>query len=651
MDQNTQPDNDILFCIENHSLDPNLSNRYIVAKKIKGSAEPKIMVNLWKRAGDRAKPDTPLCEHVLSGEILKDWVINERNPDSSIFCPTCEEDEKRTQLKLIPIQIKDSYLFASRDVRISDTQTVSILDDEEEWNENTTLSLNRPLRMISFRRRKGKRSKNFVKDLLNTEEVINAFQRGDKLQTVIREFDSVDDKCPEGTAIEIKSTPHSSKTVPLGEGASGIVFTAKLEHEFGTGLSGTLVALKRMDEPLILDESTLTVSIHAGKGLEQMKIHTYSEYLHETIISSLMDRFVRPTSDKAFKAFACPHFPLFYGFFTCEGGSQPDPYSREGYSIIELFDGNFPSFFDTQSTPSLLKFGTFFREMGKIAIGPLQSKQSKGESPFSQPHASYTLRYIYFQVLFSIVKAQEEYNFMHNDLHSENVMFKKIGKGNEWHKQRLDQAKEFGYTMKKGGANSEDVFFVLKNMGFLTMITDFGWSSVFLKDNNIVLREEFVSKQHRQRYKDGGGYQSIFVEGYDIAYFTLTFIYFLRYLILAQANIGREKEWNKVETDEILRFAKEISHDLLHSMDKKAAPLDSFDKALDSKTTVQEVKEFIEKYKFVDGSSLYTKKFRPDSLWSDKIRPRWILTNGETIKLFRSDSMGKSAELVEMASF
>ena len=442
--------NEDRFFIKNNCKDPRLSGYSIVAKRISGSVGPKILVNLWKRpiksSIDEKKEDVPLCEHTFQEDTIKDWTIEEREWNSSIFCPICQEteDENRIKIELIPISIEDTHLFVESLNNVK-SRNVSQLNIDE----NIIPTLNRGFERISFKRKeKEQTEKNLVKDLLNTERVAKFLEKGETLKSVIREFsDLLDDKCPKDTDdIKLGRT--------LGSGASGKVFKAELSTKFKK-LGVTSVAVKEVEDYNILDEDTLTLSIHVGGKLGQLKLHTFDVYLNETIISSLMNRFVQPNAKIED---ACPNFPLFYGFFTCEEriSKQTLPLQEKkssGFTIFELFDGNIPAVYDPSNADSRSRFFSFLDTMENIVVGsPTKMKfvpeKLMGNSPFSGSRIGYTLRYIYFQVVFAIAKAQDDIKFVHNDLHVGNIMIKKIKKGDKWQKQELDQATTFLYTMK-----------------------------------------------------------------------------------------------------------------------------------------------------------------------------------------------------------
>lgn len=668
--------NDILFCIRNHSTDLGLSNHYIIAKKVKGSTESEIMVNLWKRSADRStEPDTPLCEHVLSGNILKDWAINEREPYSSIFCPTCEKgQDRKAKIHFILVPTDEIHLpCSSRRRRNSRIQSIAILDGDKEDMmkcKSVVQRIEHSLARIGFKREESERTdENLQKDLLNAKEVEKALASGKALKSVIREFGPIDDPCPKDDVYFVIKV--------LGRGQSSTVLEIQLAENFGGILGGTRVAMKTLEEDFeILEETTKKGTRLIGKTTIEITIHELNEYLNETAISSLMNQFVQPNADKNF---ACPHFPLFYGYFVCDesqasetsmvisprkgGPSEEEPSeeeppeeepsetsmvispSKEGYMIIELFDGTLPSEYTKEG------FDSLFEQMNLIDLGPTSrtkgGKRIKRGSPLSISRTSYTLRYIYFQVLFSLVKAQKHFEFVHNDLHSENVMFKRIKEGDMWQKQRLDNANGFRYTMKMddANANSGDLVFMLENIGFLSIIADFGWSSVFsLKNHDVIFREDLTTPQAEgQAIRSKYGFKTTFSRGYDIVYFTLSFMKFSSNLLTAQGKA--EPLLVKEAGENILQFVKDIAYDLMHSI---SAPIplnfDNFDENLSSQSTIENV------VKFIVSSGSYLKNGRPNATVVDLHDPKWILRNGKTIQDFRKEQKGKFGKVVEMCS-
>jgi len=250
---------------------------------------------------------------------------------------------------------------------------------------------------------------------------------------------------------------------------------------------------------------------------------------------------------------------------------------------------------------------------------------------------------MYFQVVFSLVKAQDEFKFVHNDLHIENVMFKRIRKGDIWQKQPLDQAEAFRYTMEKSGigASSEDLFFTLKNMGFLTALSDFGWSAVYL-DNNTIVREELFTVGTKDEHLKEYGTKASFSKGYDISFFTIHFVSFIRRLEISHEDRG-------ILTEELrknlLQLAKAASYDIVHSLSGKTTVLfENFDAVLSKLPTIKDVFEHLSHLKLYLQDNL-----RPHGVVADLNDPRWILRQGKTVELFRSKSKEQVENLVDMS--
>ena len=104
----------------------------------------------------------------------------------------------------------------------------------------------------------------------------------------------------------------------------------------------------------------------------------------------------------------------------------------------------------------------------KQAGEPLQSLIGKGKSI-----SSYMFKHILFQVLFSLAKAQEACEFMHNDLHLKNIL--------------IDTPDRTVITKYHEFSNNNNTWFV--DSKIVVTIVDFGLSRITKEDGTIVHNE------------------------------------------------------------------------------------------------------------------------------------------------------------------
>lgn len=203
--------------------------------------------------------------------------------------------------------------------------------------------------------------------------------------------------------------------------------------------------------------------------IDENTLNEHHEYIVEILVSSVLTR--------AYYLNECMHFGRIFSAFLCNG---------IGYMFLERYAGPIDNFEEIVG-----------RKISDIDV-----------------------KYIFVQILSSLIWAQDKYVFMHRDLHPNNILIHKLTKNDIFDNKPLIDAKSFAYKI------NGDVY-IVPNLGYIIKIIDFGYSQLRLGDKMIVSDDVLSKKYHRT--PERGNFDVEFSPSLDILFLIRSIIMLSRF--------------------------------------------------------------------------------------------------------------------------
>ena len=492
----------------------------------------KRVATLWN-----TRKNAPYCEHMFSqGEIIH-WLEN-KHPLREGLCPRCE---------------------------ISRTER-PLCDPTEITHFKSQLCKRR----IYGNDYADKGSAQYRPDIiLNQGALVKILKAGGSVAEFIPEF--YDNNCPFSNGVfEYEGY--------LGEGSFGTVYSVSVQDRF----------LKQIITVDIVDK-TIELPRRFG-GLEDNFVNgkyvVDTDGIKEILISTLVSDF--------FMSQQCPHFPLFYGGFTCAEDSPRRKLKIDNSAHI-------------------------LGEKIDIALGEEGYELGIEDTP------DYLMN-VCFQCIVAIAKMQESYKMVHGDLHAGNVMIKHT-RSLEYMWGGKDLATK-GTVLKYVLQNQD---FVLPNNHALVKIVDFGLSSTFGRPS-IVSSSSILDTEDEEYISHATHFNS----GFDLVTFIDSFLFQVCWDAFIR---NQDSPWGKARerADEIFSFSRSLALDLFLPYMRTVSMEDSLQ--------VQKLREAgnfgeLQKAMEISGVLKYIHKLedqipRPHRSFAKTVSPLAFLLEGNTFAEFR----------------
>lgn len=203
--------------------------------------------------------------------------------------------------------------------------------------------------------------------------------------------------------------------------------------------------------------------------IDESLLNEHHEYIVEVLVSAIMTR--------AYYENECMHFGRIFSAFLCNG---------IGYMFLERYSSPMDGF--------------------KEIVG--------------RDASDVDIKYIFVQILSSLVWAQNEYSFMHRDLHVNNILLHKLTENDMFDNKLLINAKSFVYKI------NGDVY-IMPNLGYIIKIIDFGYSQLMI-GNQMVVTDDVITKKYHKT-PERGNFDIKFSPSLDVLFLFRSIIMLSKY--------------------------------------------------------------------------------------------------------------------------